>query len=314
MFRRKFWITAYKEGADVADLLGNGRTPRARLRQLMSSGSPLLAPGAYDALSARLIEQAGFDAVYMTGFGTTASLIGRPDVGLLSGAEMVDNARRIVSAVDVPVIADADTGYGNAINVVRTVQLYEQAGVAGIQLEDQVMPKKCGHMTGKLLIGAEEMAGKLRAAVAARRDPDLLIIARTDAVAVTGVDDAIARARAFAEAGADALFVEAPTSEEDIERVAKELTGVAPLVFNWAEGGRTPPLSLDRIGELGFSLVIYPIGALLAATAGIRSLLATLKAEGTPASALSGLPTFEAFTNLIGLPEVQQLEQRFAAS
>ena len=140
----------------------------------------------------------------MTGFGTTASLIGRPDVGLLSGAEMVDNARRIVSAVDVPVIADADTGYGNAINVVRTVQLYEQAGVAGIQLEDQVMPKKCGHMSGKLLVGADEMVGKLRAAVEARRDPDLLIIARTDAVAVTGVDDAIARARAFAEAGADA--------------------------------------------------------------------------------------------------------------
>jgi carboxyvinyl-carboxyphosphonate phosphorylmutase len=298
----------------VADLLGNGRTPRARLRELMDGGSPLLAPGAYDALSARLIEQAGFDAVYMTGFGTTASLIGRPDVGLLSGAEMVDNARRIVSAVDVPVIADADTGYGNAINVVRTVQLYEQAGVAGIQLEDQVMPKKCGHMSGKLLIGAEEMVGKLRAAVAARRDQDLLIIARTDAVAVTGVDDAITRARAFAQAGADALFVEAPTSEDDIERVAEELRDVAPLVFNWAEGGRTPPLSLDRISELGFSLVIYPIGTLLAATAGIRSLLAMLKAEGTPVSGLNRLPTFEEFTDLVGLPEVQQLEQRFAGS
>ena len=204
----------------MADLLSDGRTPRARLRELIGGSAPLVAPGAYDALSARLIEQAGFDAVYMTGFGTTASLIGRPDVGLLSGAEMVDNARRIVSAVDVPVIADADTGYGNAINVVRTVQLYEQAGVAGIQLEDQVMPKKCGHMSGKLLVGADEMVGKLRAAVEARRDPDLLIIARTDAVAVTGVDDAIARARAFAEAGADLLFVEAPTSEDDIARVA----------------------------------------------------------------------------------------------
>lgn len=298
----------------MADLLGKGSTPRARLRELMNGGSPLIAPGAYDALSARLIEQAGFDAVYMTGFGTTASLIARPDVGLLSGAEMVDNARRIVSAVDVPVIADADTGYGNAVNVVRTVQLYEQAGVAGIQLEDQVMPKKCGHMSGKLLIGTVEMVGKLRAAVAARRDPDLLIIARTDAAAVTGVDDAIARARAFAEAGADALFVEAPATENDIERVSKELTGVAPLVFNWAEGGKTPPLSLDRIAELGFSLIIYPIGTLLAATAGIRSLLATLKAEGTPASALTRLPTFEEFTNLIGLPEVQHMERRFAGN
>jgi 2,3-dimethylmalate lyase len=298
----------------VADLLSTGRAPRARLRELLSAGPPLVAPGAYDALSARLIEQAGFDAVYMTGFGTTASLIGRPDVGLLSGAEMVDNARRIVSAVDVPVIADADTGYGNAINVVRTVQLYEQAGVAGIQLEDQVMPKKCGHMSGKALIGTDEMVGKIRAAVAARTDPDLVIIARTDAVAVQGLDDALARARAFAAAGADLLFVEAPTSEEDIARVATELSGVAPLVFNWAEGGRTPPLSLERMAELGFSLVIYPIGTLLAATAGIRSILATLKAEGTPASALDGVPSFEEFTDLIGLPEVQQLEQRFAGS
>jgi carboxyvinyl-carboxyphosphonate phosphorylmutase len=296
----------------VADLLSDGRTPRTRLRELISGPAPLVAPGAYDALSARLIEQAGFDAVYMTGFGTTASLIGRPDVGLLSGAEMVDNARRIVSAVDVPVIADADTGYGNAINVVRTVQLYEQAGVAGIQLEDQVMPKKCGHMSGKLLVGADEMVGKLRAAVEARRDPDLLIIARTDAVAVTGVDDAIARAHRFAEAGADLLFVEAPTSEEDIARVAEELRGVAPLVFNWAEGGRTPPLSLERIAELGFSVVIYPIGTLLAATAGIRALLATLKSDGTPVSALPSLPGFDEFTALIGLPEIQELEQRFS--
>jgi 2,3-dimethylmalate lyase len=298
----------------VADLLSTGRAPRARLRELLSAGPPLVAPGAYDALSARLIEHAGFDVVYMTGFGTTASLIGRPDVGLLSGAEMVDNARRIVAAVDVPVIADADTGYGNAINVVRTVQLYEQAGVAGIQLEDQVMPKKCGHMSGKALIGTDEMVGKLQAAVAARTDPDLVIIARTDAVAVEGLDEALTRARAFAEAGADVLFVEAPTSEEDIARVAKELSGVAPLVFNWAEGGRTPPLSLERIAELGFSLVIYPIGTLLAATAGIRSLLATLKAEGTPVSALDALPTFGQFTDLIGLPEIQSLEQRFAGS
>ena len=280
------------------------------LRELLSAGTPLMAPGAYDALSARLIEQAGFDVVYMTGFGTTASLIGRPDVGLLSGAEMVDNARRIVSAVDVPVIADADTGYGNAINVVRTVQLYEQAGVAGIQLEDQVMPKKCGHMSGKALIGADEMVGKVRAAVAARRDADLVVIARTDAVAVGGVDDALDRARAYADAGADLLFVEAPTSEADIERVAEELRGVAPLVFNWAEGGRTPPLSLERMAELGFALVIYPIGTLLAATAGIRSLLAALRRDGVPP--LEGLPSFGEFTDLIGLPEVQDLEQRFA--
>jgi 2,3-dimethylmalate lyase len=303
---------AYIEEAAVGDLLGNGRAPRARLRELLSAPTPLIAPGAYDALSARLVEQAGFDVVYMTGFGTTASLIGRPDVGLLSGTEMVDNARRIAAAVDVPVIADADTGYGNAINVVRTVQLYEQAGIAGIQLEDQVLPKKCGHMSGKALIGTDEMVGKVRAAVAARRDPDLVVIARTDAVAVHGLDEAISRARAYAGAGADVLFVEAPTSEADIERVATELRGLAPLVFNWAEGGRTPPLSLQRMGELGFSLVIYPIGTLLAATAGIRSLLATLARDGVPS--LDGLPSFEEFTDLVGLPEVQELEQRFAGS
>ena len=297
----------------MSDLLRLPPEPRARLRELLSGPGPVVAPGAYDALSARLVEQAGFGAVYMTGFGSTASLIGRPDVGLLTGTEMIDNARRIVAAVDVPVIADADTGYGNAVSVIRTVQGYEQAGVAGIHLEDQVMPKKCGHMSGKSVIGLDEMLGKIRAAVAARRDPDLVLIARTDAAAVEGLEAAIARGRAYAEAGADLLFVEAPTSEDDIARVAAELHGVAPLVFNWAEGGRTPPLSLDRIAELGFSLVLFPIGTLLAATAGIRALLAALRADGTPAAALAGLPTFDGFTDLIGLPEIRDLEKRFGA-
>jgi 2,3-dimethylmalate lyase len=295
----------------VGDLLREPGAPRARLRELLAGPRPVVAPGAYDALSARLVEQAGFGVVYVTGFGSTASLIGRPDVGLLTGTEMIDNARRIVAAVGVPVIADADTGYGNAVNVVRTVQGYEQAGVAGIHLEDQVMPKKCGHMSGKAVIGVDEMVGKIRAAVAARRDPDLLLIARTDAAAVDGLAAAITRGRAYADAGADLLFVEAPTSEDDIATVAAELHGVAPLVFNWAEGGRTPPLSLDRIAELGFSLVLFPIGTLLAATAGIRTLLATLRTDGTPAAALPGLPTFDGFTDLIGLPEIRDLERRF---
>jgi carboxyvinyl-carboxyphosphonate phosphorylmutase len=303
----------HTKGDRVGDLLSSGPAPRARLRELLAGPGPVVAPGAYDALSARLVEQAGFDVVYMTGFGTTASLIGRPDVGLLSGTEMVDNARRIAAAVDVPVIADADTGYGNAINVVRTVQSYEQAGVAGVHIEDQVMPKKCGHMSGKAVIGADEMVGKIRAAVSARRDPDFVVIARTDAAAVEGLDAALERARAYAEAGADLLFVEAPTSEDDIARVAGELAGVAPLVFNWAEGGRTPPLPLDKIAALGFSLVLFPIGTLLAATAGIRSLLATLRADGTPAAALGDVPSFDEFTDLIGLPEIRTLEQRFGA-
>ncbi len=298
----------------MGNLLSGPTTPRAALRALLGAGGPVVAPGAYDALSARLVEQAGFDVVYMTGFGSTASLLGRPDVGLLSGAEMIDNARRVAAAVDVPVIADADTGYGNAVNVVRTVREYEQAGVAGIHLEDQVSPKKCGHMTGKAVIGTAEMVGKLEAAVAARRDPDLLLIARTDAAAVEGLDAAIARARAYAAAGADVLFVEAPVTEDDIARVAGELAGVAPLVFNWAEGGRTPPIPLARVAELGFSLVLFPIGTLLAATAGIRALLQTLRADGVPTAALPGLPTFGEFTDLIGLPEIQDLEQRFRGS
>jgi 2,3-dimethylmalate lyase len=295
----------------VGNLLSRPAAARPRLRELLARPEPLVAPGAYDALSARLVEQAGFDVVYMTGFGTTASLAGRPDVGLLTGTEMVDNARRIAAAVDVPVIADADTGYGNAINVVRTVQAYEQAGVAGLHLEDQVMPKKCGHMSGKAVIPADEMVGKIRAAVAARRDPELLLIARTDAAAVEGLDAAIDRARAYADAGADVLFVEAPTSDDDIARVASELRGVAPLVFNWAEGGRTPPLPLSRIAELGFSLVLFPIGTLLAATAGIQRLLASLRADGVPD--VDGLPTFDGFTDLIGLPEIRDLESRFRA-
>jgi 2-methylisocitrate lyase-like PEP mutase family enzyme len=293
----------------VGNLLSQPVAARPRLRELLGGPEPLVAPGAYDALSARLVEQAGFDVVYMTGFGSTASLVGRPDVGLLTGTEMVDNARRIAAAVDVPLIADADTGYGNAINVVRTVQAYEQAGVAGIHIEDQVMPKKCGHMSGKAVIPAEEMVGKLRAAVAARRDPAFLLIARTDAAAVEGLDAALDRARAYAEAGADVLFVEAPTSEDDIARVASELRGVAPLVFNWAEGGRTPPMPLARIAELGFALVLFPIGTLLAATAGIQRLLASLRADGVPE--VGDLPTFDGFTDLIGLPEIRDLESRF---
>ena len=297
----------------MGNLLSTPPPPRRRLRALLAGPGPVVAPGAYDAMSARLIEQAGFDVVYMTGFGTTAALTGRPDVGLLSATEMVDNARRVVAAVDVPVIADADTGYGNAINVVRTVQLYEQAGVAGLHLEDQVLPKKCGHMSGKTVISAAEMVGKIEAAVAARRDPDLVLIARTDAAAVDGLDAAVERARAYAAAGADLLFVEAPRSESDIATVADALAGTAPLVFNWAEGGRTPPLRLDRIAELGFTLVLFPIGTLLAATAGMRSLLATLRRDGTPAAALPGLPTFDEFTDLVGLPEVSRLEQRWAA-
>ncbi len=281
------------------------------MRELLARPEPILAPGAYDALSARLIEAAGFPAVYMTGFGSAASLLGRPDVGLLGMSEMVDNARRIAGAVAVPVIADADTGYGNPINVIRTVHEYEDAGVAAIHIEDQLSPKKCGHMEGKQLVSVEDMVAKVRAAVAARRT-DLVLIARTDARAVEGLDGALNRARLYWEAGADVIFFEAPQSEAEIETVAHELSDV-PLLFNWAEGGKTPPIAYARLRELGFRIVIFPIGAMLAATRAIRDLLQTIRADGTPAAALGGLPRFGEFLDFIGLPEIQALEQRFSS-
>jgi carboxyvinyl-carboxyphosphonate phosphorylmutase len=281
----------------------------ASLRKLLDGTEPILAPGAYDALSARLIEAAGFSAVYMTGFGTSASLLGRPDVGLLGMSEMVDNARRIVEAVEVPVIADADTGYGNPLNVIRTVHEYERAGVAAIHIEDQVAPKKCGHMEGKQLIPADEMVAKLRAAVEARRT-DLVLIARTDARAVEGLEAALERARRYREAGADMIFFEAPQSESEIQSVAESLRDV-PLLFNWAEGGKTPPLGYARLRELGFRIIIFPLSALLAATRGVREVLATIRQDGTPTAALAELPRFGEFLDFIGLPEIQRLEQRF---
>jgi len=291
----------------MADLLSRPGNRRARLRALLDAGEPVLAPGAYDALTARLVEQAGFDAVYMTGFGSTASLLGRPDVGLLGQAEMADNARRMAAVVDVPLIADADTGYGNPINVVRTVREYEQAGVAALHLEDQVSPKRCGHMSGKQVVPSSEMEAKIRAASDARTDPDFVIIARTDVVQVDGVDAGIDRARRFADAGADVLFVEAPTSEADIEKIAGALRG-HKLLFNWAEGGRTPALSLDRLRELGFALVLFPISTLLSATAAVRASLERLRTAGTPEVEPGAL---DDFARLVGIDEVRALEERY---
>ncbi|MFI5042408.1 MAG: oxaloacetate decarboxylase [Acidimicrobiales bacterium] len=282
------------------------------MRALLDSGDIIQAPGAFDPLAARLVEEAGFPAVYMTGFGTAASLLGRPDVGLLGLAEMVDNARRIVAAVDVPVIADADTGYGNAVNVVRTVQEYERAGVAGLHLEDQVQPKRCGHMVGKQVVAVGEMVGRIAAAVEARSDPDLVLIARTDARAVEGVGAALDRARAYLAAGADMLFVEALERIDEVELVARELAGV-PLLFNWAEGGRTPALPYERLVELGYAVVIMPITTLLASTAAMQSALARIRSAGTPIPVLASLPAFGTFLEVIGLPEVDAIAARFGA-
>jgi 2-methylisocitrate lyase-like PEP mutase family enzyme len=284
----------------------------ARLRALLDSGETIVAPGAFDPLAARLVEEAGFPAVYMTGFGTSAALLGRPDVGLLTMTEMAGNAGRIAACVDIPVIADADTGYGNPLNVIRTVGAYEAAGVAGIHIEDQVAPKKCGHMEGKLVIPPQEMAAKIRAAAEARSQPEFVIIARTDARAVEGLERSLERARLYREAGADVLFIEALTSDAEAAEAARAFPGV-PLLFNWAEGGKTPPISLERLRELGYRIVIFPISTLLAATAAIRQVLQEIARAGTPAAVLGGLPTFSEFTDFIGLPEIRAAEQRYGS-
>jgi carboxyvinyl-carboxyphosphonate phosphorylmutase len=277
---------------------------------MLLGAGPVLAPGAYDAMSALLVEQAGFPAVYMTGFGTTASLLGRPDIGLLTMSEMTAAARRIVSAVDIPVIADADNGYGNAINVMRTVREYEAAGVAAIHLEDQTSPKRCGHMEGKEVIPAGTMAGKVEAAVAAREDPDFVIIARTDARAVEGFDAALERARRYRDAGADMLFLEALRTDAEIEAAAAAFPDT-PLLFNWVEGGKTPPTSLARLTELGYRLVIFPVSTLLAATSAVQNVLAELAEAGTPTDAAQPMPALNDFFTTVGLPDMLDLGKRY---
>jgi carboxyvinyl-carboxyphosphonate phosphorylmutase len=293
------------------DFLRGNRPKAPLLSEMVRAGETILAPGAYDALTARMIEQAGFPAVYMTGFGTSASLLGRPDVGLLTMSQMVDNARRIAQAVDVPLIADADTGYGNPLNVIRTVQEYELAGVSAIHIEDQVTPKRCGHMENKQVVSAAEMTEKIHAAVEARSSSDFLIIARTDARAAEGLDSALRRARAYREAGADMLFVEAPQNEDEIAQIARAFPDV-PLLFNWAEGGKTPPMPVERLRELGYRLIIFPIGALLVAARAVRTLLSEIKAHGAPMNLFSDRTCFQEFNELMGLSEIQQLERRFA--
>ena len=281
------------------------------LRPLLAGPEPILAPGAYDALTARLVEEAGFPTVYMTGFGTSAALLGRPDVGLLTLSQMADNAARIADAVEVPVIADADTGYGNPLNVIHTVHAYERAGVSAVHIEDQVAPKRCGHMEGKRVIPATEMAEKIRAAVEARRSADFLLIARTDARAVEGLESALRRARAYREAGADVLFVEAPQTEDEVAAIARAFPDV-PLLFNWLEGGgKSPSVPLARLRELGYRIIIFPLGALFTAAKAVRALLATIRTEGTPASAFGGMLSFQEFNKLVGLEEIRAMDERF---
>ena len=279
-----------------------------RLRQLLAQPGAIVAPGVADALNARLVATNGFDAVYMTGAGTTATRLGMPDVGLLTMTEMVDNAGRIAEASGLPVISDADTGYGGVLNVRRTVQAYERAGVAAIHLEDQEMPKRCGHLSGKRLVPVEEMVAKLKAATDARLDGDFVIIARTDAIAVEGFDAALERSEKYREAGADILFVEAP-SPAQLPQIAPRLK--APLLYNLASSGKTPFLPKEEIERLGFKLIIYPNWLILAQIKAVNDVLKTLKDTGSIASLTNEVASFREFFDLMGMQEVQALEAKY---
>ena len=276
------------------------------LRQMMTGKQIVVAPGAHDALTAKIIEQVGFSAVYMTGYGQAASHLGKPDVGLLTLTEMVARASNIVEAVNVPVIADADTGFGNAVNVMRTLREYEKAGVAAIQLEDQVAPKKCGHMTGRQVVSKEEMVGKIKAAADVRTDPDLMIIARTDARTVHGIGEALERAKAYEEAGADILFIESPESVEEMKQITTSFK--VPVLANMVEGGRTPFLPVQDLQGLGYDLVIFPTASTYLVTKALTRLMTVLKDTGTTASLIPEMITFEDFNDLIGLTKIREIE------
>ncbi len=279
------------------------------LRKLLEGAGLVIAPGAPDALTARLVEQAGFPAVYMTGFGATATLIGCPDVGLLTQTEMTTHARNFVRAVDVPVIADADTGYGGPANVERTVKEYQQAGVAAIHLEDQVLPKRCGHMAGVKLVPVEDMVRRLDCALAARGDNDLVIIGRTDALAAAGLDEAIQRARRYRDVGADIVFVDTVKRIDDARAVAQALEG--PLMISVVEGNETAVLTPDDLSQMGYALAIYPLSALFAGAAAIRNALAELRRSGTTDHLSDRMLTYAEFCEILRLDHFQDLDSRF---
>ncbi len=276
-----------------------------RLKELIDGAGILSAPGAYDAFSAKLVEGVGFQAVYMSGFGTAASVLGLPDIGLLTMTEMVENAKRMANAVDVPVIADADTGYGNHLNVMRTIEEYERAGVAAIQIEDQISPKRCGHMEGHKLIPAQEMAAKIRAAVRARKDRDLVLIARTDAISAESFDEAIRRGNIYREAGADLLFIEAPTAVEQLARIPKLING--PTLVNLAP--KTPYLHVKEYEKMGYAVAIYPPISITCVYAALKEKLTELRDNGMNRDGGHGGVPFEELVDFLGLTKYRSLEE-----
>ena len=281
-----------------------------KFRQLLNEPGIIQAPGAYDCLTAKIIEKAGFPAVYMTGAGTSVARLGYPDLALATMTEMVANAASLTEVVDVPVIADADTGYGGVLNVRRTVRQYERAGVAAIHIEDQESPKRCGHLDDKKVISTEDMVQKIRAAVDARTDDDFTIIVRTDSIAVTGWDDAMHRCGEYMKAGADVLFVEALRTPEEVERAAKNLD--IPLLYNFVESGKSPLLSASELERFGFKIVIYPASALLSVTHVVGQVMAQLKEKGTTSHLMDNMVSLEDCFETMGLSTMLAEDAQFA--
>jgi methylisocitrate lyase len=279
-----------------------------QFRRLLKGKKILVAPGAFDGLSARLIERAGFPLIYVTGGGIARSM-GYPDMGLLTMSEVIMRVKNIVEVTNIPVLADADTGYGNALNVMRTVREFETVGAAGIHIEDQITPKKCGHYEGKSLVSEEEMVKKIEAAIEARTDSDFVIIARTDARAVEGLENAIRRGRRYAEAGADMIFVEAPQSVEEIKEIANSIP--TPLLINMFKGGKTPLIPMNELEAMGYRVAIVPSPLQLAAIYAMDQLLQILKEEGTIEPFSERMASFKERDEIIDLPKYQELERKF---
>jgi 2-methylisocitrate lyase-like PEP mutase family enzyme len=274
-----------------------------KLRAQLAGPKAIIAPGVYDALTALMVEQAGFDCAYVSGASISFTRIGRPDLGLTTLTEVADSVANMRERTEIALVVDADTGFGNALNVRRSVKLLERMGASGIQLEDQTSPKRCGHLAGKSMVSTEEMVGKLKAALDARADDDTLIIARTDAIAIDGIDAAMDRAHAYVDAGADVLFVEAMRDQEQMARIGSEIGSRVPLLANMVEGGKTPLTPADALGELGFRLVIYPGAMVRVVSFAAAQYLQELKTQGTTAGMLDRMNQFDQIMDLVGLQE-----------
>jgi 2,3-dimethylmalate lyase len=290
----------------------HNKTSGSLREQLEDNNKIIVLPGVFDALSAKIAEHVGFEAMFQTGYGSSAALLGMPDFGLLNSGETVDNAMRIIRAVRVPVLVDADTGYGNPLNVWRLVRDLESLGAAGIFLEDQVWPKRCGHMIGKDVIPKDEYIPKLKAALEARRNKDFIIVARTDARAPIGLEEAIERGKAYRKAGADVIFVEAPRSVEELKKVANEID--APLVANMIEDGVTPNLSANELLQIGYKIAVFPLSAIYSATFAMRQVLTELKNTGATKEARNIMVTFKDFNQFMELDHFRDLEKRYGSS